>query len=102
MNIGQIYILKLGDFMAHKNGKDIFPDELLQEIQNYIDGENVYIPKKDLKRTWGEKTGIKDELIQRNSQMRKLFQTGTTIDELAFLYGLSEYTVKKIVYQKRK
>lgn len=86
--------------MAHKNGKNIFPDELLKEIQKYIDGENIYIPKKEIKRTWGIKTGIKEELIQRNRQMQTLFHTGTSIEELTFLYGLSESTVKKIVYRK--
>ncbi|QUI24094.1 hypothetical protein HZI73_18135 [Vallitalea pronyensis] len=86
--------------MSHKNGKDIFPPELLREIQKYINGGNVYIPRKDSHTRWGVKSGIRQELIQRNRQIRHLFRDGTSIEELSFVFGLSVYTIKKIVYGK--
>lgn len=33
--------------MNYINGKDIFPSELLDLIQDYAQGKYVYIPKKD-------------------------------------------------------
>jgi len=88
--------------MGYKNGKDIFPHELLEEIQKYVGGDYVYIPQKDSKAKWGEKSGVKEELIQRNKQIRIMFKAGTSIEELSFLYGLSIYTVRKIVYSKKR
>lgn len=86
--------------MSHKNGRDVFPPELLKEIQKYVDGENVYIPRNDNHTKWGEKSGARQELIRRNNQMRSMFKNGTTIDELSYIFGLSVYTIKKIVYSK--
>lgn len=88
--------------MSHKNGKDIFPPELLKEIQKYINGENVYIPRKNDHARWGEKSGIRQELILRNKQIRTMFKNGTSIEELSFVFGLSIYTIKKIIYSKVK
>ena len=42
--------------LSYKNAKDIFPPELLREIQNYVQGERVYIPQlNNLRRSWGKK-----------------------------------------------
>lgn len=30
---------------THKNARDILPDRLLKELQEYISGETLYIPK---------------------------------------------------------
>ena len=32
--------------MAYRNIKEILPSYLLEEVQNYIDGEYIYIPRK--------------------------------------------------------
>ena len=41
--------------MSYKNGKDFLPPSLLKELQNYIQGELVYIPKIEQTRAgWGE------------------------------------------------
>ena len=37
---------------------DILPEELLREIQRYIEGETLYIPKRANSRAhWGERNG---------------------------------------------
>lgn len=33
--------------MKYKNAKNIFPDDILEELQKYVQGEYVYIPIKD-------------------------------------------------------
>jgi len=53
--------------MSYINTRDIIPDEILKVIQNYVDGEYIYIPKKEEnKKVWGELTQIKEELLIRN------------------------------------
>jgi hypothetical protein len=36
--------------MSYKNGKDFLPASLLKQLQDYIQGEIIYIPKKEQKR----------------------------------------------------
>lgn len=56
--------------MKYENGKDIFPEELLKQIQKYVSGKVVYIPSCDKKREWGESSGYKQYLIERNRDIR--------------------------------
>ena len=39
--------------MQYKNGKDIFPERLLKQIQKYVSGELIYIPSLEKKKDWG-------------------------------------------------
>lgn len=46
--------------MCYQNGKKILPPPLLSAIQEYIDGEYIYIPRKtNNKRPWGSTKGTK-------------------------------------------
>lgn len=87
--------------MQYKNAADILPSRLLQELQCYIEGELLYIPRSDSKQEWGAVSGSKQFYLERNSQIRALFQEGKSIQELAVNFGLSHSTVRKIIYQKK-
>jgi Mor family transcriptional regulator len=88
--------------MDYKNGTEIFPQELIAEIQKYISGGLVYIPQIETKRKeWGELSGCKVEIRLRNFEIRAKFSEGLTIDELAVEYCLAVETIKKIVYKKQ-
>lgn len=81
---------------------EILPKKLLREVQQYIEGETLYIPKRTKGRVpWGERTGIRSELNQRNARIRREFENGISLDKLAEDYCLSLDTVKKIVYSKK-
>ena len=55
------------DFLLkYKNAKDVLPKHLLLEIQKYIDGDLVYIPKVKERAEWGSQTGLRDEINNRN------------------------------------
>ncbi|UHA75152.1 CD3324 family protein [Paenibacillus sp. 481] len=85
--------------MKYVKGNTIFPDELLQEIQKYIQGGLVYIPQKDgSRKQWGEKSGQREQLARRNEDIRKKFKLGMSIEGLTKRYHLSYDTIKKIVY----
>ena len=47
--------------MKYIKATDVLPVEILEIIQEYIDGEYIYIPRKcENHKSWGEKSGIKD------------------------------------------
>jgi hypothetical protein len=56
--------------MGYKRANEIFPANLLSEIQNYIDGQYVYIPRKDgNQKTWGEINKSKEIINKRNIEI---------------------------------
>lgn len=76
----------------------MLPAPLLEQLQEYIAGELIYIPKKDEKRKgWGEVNGARRAIQQRNDDIYKSYQKGTSIRMLAAKYHLSEDSIRKIV-----
>ena len=88
--------------MKYENGRDIFPEKLLRQIQKYAAGKLVYIPSGKVKRAWGETSGYKRYLAERNREIRSAFREGADVDLLANRYCLSVESVKKIVYSKKE
>jgi Putative homoserine kinase type II (protein kinase fold) len=89
--------------MKYANGKDIFPPELLDIIQDYTQGKCVYIPKRDEnKDKWGTRTSYKRELNMRNSHIHTGFLTGLSVKQLSKSYCLSEKSIRRILFLKRK
>lgn len=87
--------------MKYSKAESIFPEELLRTIQEYVQGELVYIPKpKEAHLKWGEKTHSKNRVSARNAEIKSLFRNGVRIEELAGRYFLSCESIKKIVYKK--
>ncbi|WP_409344689.1 CD3324 family protein [Paenibacillus sp. MBLB4367] len=88
--------------MSYKNGKDILPPSLLKQLQEYIQGEIVYIPKREQKRAgWGENNGTKLIIERRNKEIYRLYKSGWTIMELIQSYHLSEDSIRKIIVKTR-
>lgn len=87
--------------MKYKNAAEILPSGLLREIQCYIEGELLYIPKSESKQEWGAISGSKQFYSERNGRIRELFDSGMSFEELAKKFGLSGSTIKKIIYQKK-
>ena len=89
--------------MQYENGKDIFPERLLKQIQKYVSGKLVYIPSpEEKKKDWGEKSGYRQYLQKRNQDIQMKFRNGVTIGQLADEYCLSHETIKKIAYSKKE
>ena len=88
--------------MKYKNAKVVFPKSLLEEIQKYVQGDLIYIPKSsDRYEKWGTNTETKAVLARRNQEIINAFQAGMSVVELATRYFLAEETIKKIVYCKK-
>lgn len=64
----------------------------------YIDGQNIYIPRKsDNRSEWGSNTGTKEELYKRNVEIYHGYVSGMNISELAGKYYLSEKSIQRII-----
>lgn len=81
----------------------ILPDDLVKEIQKYIQGEYIYIPSLPEKRKrWGEKSKSRDYIKARNAKIINQYIDGQSISSLAEEFFLSDSSIKKIVYNKDK
>ncbi|MCL1795037.1 MAG: CD3324 family protein [Oscillospiraceae bacterium] len=86
--------------MKYTNAHSVFPASLLAEIQKYMQDGVVYIPKaKNDRKKWGEDSGSRKYVAERNEAIRKKFETDS-IDALAGEFNLAAETIKKIVYGK--
>lgn len=88
--------------MKYRKALDILPTDLINIIQEYIDGEFLYIPKKpNNHKAWGENSGIKKILKIRNAEIYKKYLIGVTINELAKEYYLSENSIRRIISNEK-
>ncbi len=86
--------------MSYLRAEELLPEELVKEIQKYIQGVQLYIPKVEKARLgWGQKNGTRERLSERNSRIRSLKEDGWKIDDIAELYNLSSDSIRKIVYR---
>ncbi len=59
--------------MGYKNAICVLPDDLIMTIQQHIDGEYLYIPRKEEnKKGWGELSNSRQLLDERNATLYRL------------------------------
>ncbi|MFR2839362.1 MAG: CD3324 family protein [Zhenhengia sp.] len=84
--------------MKYTNAQNILPKEVIKVIQQYVDGIYLYIPRKNENRkSWGENSGLKNELIERNTQIYNSFNNGSSVKDLANKYYLTQNNIRKII-----
>ncbi len=89
--------------MKYKNAKNLLPKELLQKVQEYIQGDVIYIPKlKGEKMPWGAKNGARKAIYTRNKDIFNLYVNGYSIEEIVSIYNLSESSIRKIISKIKK
>lgn len=89
--------------MSYIKATEILPEELLNLIQNYIDGEYLYIPRRECnKKCWGENTKNRLELSIRNANIYEDYKCGVCIKVLASKYYLSEKSIQRIISDMKK
>ncbi len=89
--------------MIYKNGKEILPAELLTELQKYVQGEIIYIPKREPERAgWGQLNGTRDHIRSRNREICSLYHGGLSVAELIRRFHLSEDSIKKIINRSKR
>lgn len=84
--------------MKYQNAAEILPERLLKELQTYLDGGLLYVPRASSKKDWGADSGSRAFYRERNQEIKVLYQGGASIETLAKRYRLADSTIKKIIY----
>lgn len=89
--------------MGYKKATHVLPQELLIKVQEYIDGEFIYIPRiSEHKKDWGATTSTRQELQDRNKQIYLDYLAGERMECLAEKYFLSLKSIQRIIGQLRR
>nr|WP_294490178.1 CD3324 family protein [uncultured Anaerosporobacter sp.] len=89
--------------MRYINGQDLIPRELLDLLQDYVQGAYIYIPKReDAKRHWGEQTDYIMELKHRNKLIYQKYLEGVSTSNLISIFHLSSSSIRRIILQERR
>lgn len=87
--------------MKYENAKDVLPKELLEEVQKYASGKMLYFPIAGQRSLWGTKNGNRYKTEQRNKEIKRLYESGYSHDELSEKYYLTPESIKNIIYSKK-
>ena len=88
--------------MGYKKASDVLPKELVQIIQEYIDGDYVYIPRKrGSELSWGEKNGTRQAFKERDQMIYRRYINGASKAKLAEVYHLSLKSIERIIYKEK-
>ncbi|QPQ35727.1 MULTISPECIES: CD3324 family protein [unclassified Lysinibacillus] len=89
--------------MSYKKASNLLPAELIALIQNYVDGEYIYIPRRqDSKKRWGSGTTTKKELEVRNNNIYQDYLSGTDMETLSATYYLSLKSIQRILLKEKR
>ena len=86
--------------MSYLRAEEILPKELLEAVQQYVNGQSVYIPAKE-KSDWGSGTDTKQILDIRNREIFVKHLAGASVQALATDYALSEKSIQRIIREQR-
>lgn len=88
--------------MCYIAAKEVLPIEILELIQNYVEGEYIYIPKREEnKKLWGSTTTIKKEIKLRDARIYSEYKGGICRKELATKYFLSKNSIDRIILKEK-
>lgn len=88
--------------MKYEKAEKILPKDIIELLQDYIDGGYLYIPRKNNNRkAWGECSGFRRELESRNIEIYSKYIEGMSVKELTKEYYLSENSIRRIIREKR-
>lgn len=83
--------------MSYRNAREVFPPEVLALVQQYVEGDCVYIPRRTAQN---RRTG-REELCERNAKIRGEYAEGRSVRMLAETYFLSSQAIYKILAEKK-
>ena len=86
--------------MSYIRADKILPKELLEAIQQYVDGQIIYIPRKE-KQEWGSGTSAKEFFRERNERIFQAWQKGISEDELSRRFSLSRKSIQRILRSQK-
>lgn len=88
--------------MCYIAAKEVLPIEILELIQNYVEGEYIYIPKREEnKKLWGSTTTTKKEIKLRDARIYSEYLSGESRKELSEKYFLSKKSIDRIILKEK-
>ena len=94
-NLFKQYLLLEGEEMSYINANKVLPNNLIKEIQKYVNGINLYIPK--VLNVRNDQSSYRQEIYERNKEIYEKFQQGEKVSELAVKYYLSDKSIYRIL-----
>lgn len=89
--------------MRYVKAQDVLPGELLAQVQQYVDGAYLYVPRSEENRlSWGDRTRSKLETRERNREIYRRYASGESPARLAEAFFLTEKTIRRIILEERK
>ena len=89
--------------MGYIRAEKVLPRELIEILQEYLEGQAVYIPRKSgMRKEWGEGTQTKTQLQERNEKIFGEWKAGKGSKALSESYFLSEKTIQRILREEKK
>ena len=86
--------------MSYIRADEILPKELLEAIQQYVDGQIIYIPRKE-KQRWGSGTSAREFFRERNEKIYQAFRDGLSEEELSKQFSLSRKSIQRILRDQK-
>ena len=86
--------------MSYIKAENVLPQELIDAIQQYVDGKMIYIPCKE-KQEWGSLSSAKVFFRERNEKIYEAYKGGMGSCELARSFSLSEKSIQRILRNQR-
>ncbi|MCC0706224.1 CD3324 family protein [Clostridioides sp. ES-S-0190-01] len=88
--------------MKYEKAQNILPEEILELIQEYTDSIYLYIPRKsENKKAWGENSGSRNILKERNREILDKYNKGISVKELTKDYYLTEHSIRRIIREEK-
>lgn len=89
--------------MKYSNAYNVLPEDVIKLIQEYVNGEYLYIPRKEeQQKKWGEKSGSRDALKKRNEEIYVKYINGSSVMDLTQEFYLSDKSIRRIVGEQKK
>lgn len=89
--------------MSYKKATHVLPPKLLKQVQEYVDGEYLYIPRvTEHKKDWGTATTTRQELQDRNKRIYDAWLAGASVEQLSEEFFLSVKSIQRIIAQMKK
>lgn len=87
--------------MSYIKAENVLPQELIETIQQYVDGKLIYIPCRE-KQEWGTTTSAKAFFRERNERIYDTYRSGMGLRELAVRFSLSEKSIQRILRDQKE
>lgn len=89
--------------MGYIRAEEILPVEIIELIQQYVNGAAIYVPRKGNERAgWGTVNSTRDKLKSRDEKIYNEYLDGATIIELAQRYYLSDKSIWRIIHKMKE